>query len=75
MNEAWVTFFTTLAAAAAGLFTILFATLQITQQQWNQTPLKRWTALSAVVELFVPMVGSLIWLMPAHPRRDCCRFG
>jgi hypothetical protein len=67
VDAGWTDFFGTCAQVAVTLFALLFAAMQLRYQEWRGSRLKTVAALSALAELFVPTLASMIILMPAHP--------
>jgi len=63
----WEGFFTTVAGVSVAAFSVLFVALQVKSDRWTSSRSKTWAAMAALTELLVPLIASLISLMPAHP--------
>jgi hypothetical protein len=66
MSADWVSFFSTLASVAVTVFSIMFLSLQVRSAVWRGRRLLHVAAIAALVEVFVPMVASLIVAMGGH---------
>jgi hypothetical protein len=69
MSWEWEPFFSSMAQVTATAFAVLLATLQLSARQWTRSKLKRAAALLALLELLVPLLASLVALMPGDPWR------
>lgn len=67
MTPDWDNFFTTTAQVAVTAFSIMFLSMQVRSAVWRGRPLLSVAAVAALVELFVPLVASLITTMASHP--------
>jgi hypothetical protein len=69
MSPDWDNFFTATAQVAVTAFSIMFLSMQVKSTVWRGRRLLGVAAVAALVELFVPLLASLITLMVGHPWR------
>lgn len=69
MSSDWNTFFTTTAQVAVTAFSIMFLSMQVKSAVWRGRLLLSVAAVAALVELFVPLLASLVAAMGEHPWR------
>ena len=67
MKQDWIGFFQTMAQVSITVFSLMFVAMQVRHKEWRGTQLRTIAAISALVELFVPMFTSMIILMAGHP--------
>lgn len=67
MTADWQDFFGTLAQVAITAFSVMFLSMQIRSKEWRISRLRRVAAISALVELFVPVLVGMIAVMGANP--------
>jgi hypothetical protein len=67
MSPDWNSFFTTTAQVAVTAFSIMFLSMQVKSTVWRGSPLLNVAAVAALVELFVPLLASLVTAMASHP--------
>lgn len=65
----WITFFGALAGLSATIFSVMFVTFQVRSELWKDSRLRRAVAISALGELLVALLVSLISLMAGNPWR------
>lgn len=75
MRPEWVGYFSTLATVSITAFALMFAAMQIRYREWNGSPLKKVVAISALIELLVPVTTSMVFLMVGHPWRAAVVLG
>lgn len=64
MDSDWQPFFATMAVVAVVVLAVLLAGLQLSAGRWRGSALKEVAAVLAVLAVLVPLVGSLVALMP-----------
>jgi hypothetical protein len=69
MAWVWEPFFSAIAQVAVTAFAVLLATLQLRATTWKHSTLKRATAVLVLIDLFIPLVASIVALMPGNPWR------
>lgn len=67
VEQDWIGFFQTMAQVSITVFSLMFVAMQVRHKEWRGTQLRTIAAISALVELFVPMFTSMIILMAGHP--------
>jgi len=64
VDSDWQPFFVAMAVVAVVVLALLLTGLQLAARRWWWSPLKTITAVLAVLAVLVPLVGSLVALMP-----------
>jgi hypothetical protein len=64
VDSDWQPFFGAMAVVSVVVLAVLLAGLQLASSRWRGSPLKEVAAVLAVLALLVPLVGSLVALMP-----------
>lgn len=65
--QSWQNFFGTHAQVAITAFSIMFLAIQVRSAVWRDEGLLAVAAWSALVELFAPVLASMLALMNVHP--------
>lgn len=65
-EDDWVPYFTAIAGAGGAILALLFIGMQLKMTAWRGSPLRTYAVVLALVELSVPVVLSLIVLMPGE---------
>jgi hypothetical protein len=64
VDNDWQPFFGAMAVVSVVVLAVLLAALHVASGRWRGSPLKEVAAVLAVLALLVPLVGSLVALMP-----------
>lgn len=65
--DSWHDFSSASASASATIFAVLFAAVQFRHAHWSASRLRIHIVLGGIFELLLPVVASLIWLIPGAP--------
>jgi hypothetical protein len=69
VDTEWQAFFSAMAGVSVIAFAALLATVQLASSRWRGSALKETAAVLALLTLLVPLLGSLVALMPGNPWR------
>lgn len=69
MSANWDAFFGAVAGASVTVFSVVFVVFQVKSAHWRSSPLKTMAAIASLTEFMVPLLASLIMLMPGNPWR------
>lgn len=69
MSANWDTFFGAVTGASVTVFSVVFVVFQVKSAHWRSSPLKTMAAIASLTEFMVPLLASLIMLMPGNPWR------
>lgn len=75
IDAAWVNYFGTSAQVSVTAFALMFTAMQIRHSAWRVSRVRTMAGISALAELFVPVVVGMIVLMETHPWQVAARVG